>query len=528
VKWAAVLLCLLGLLNLCEARHGKSTAFDCNAWGGSCACFLASASGLCGNATAHFSNAVCNGASDDSAALADWISYAHGLGTALAVLYVPPGSSCSLGGAHGNISFVADNTVHCAGFGAQPDTTVKNAIIWQYGATYDQMWFGGQAFFTAQNTQGVVTGCGSGPTNTSPLIQQAIAGDTTVTLITAGEASNFAVGKWIQVTALANQVAGAFPPTHTFHEPAQITAINGGVLSLSAPLRFSYKTTYPDLGGTQPYQGGPATIYLMELTYDLTARFYGGTVTNTNQSNIIGRNITLTDVVWSNAASNGPNPTQSASIINIRGAYPGQEVDKENDTLVLFMNQASQTDVQSSSVNTFMIQGSTFSGKLNGSAANTTLSNSSFGSITAGPTCCGVGTATVLDRVTFQAANTNYHHTLISAYSFSAGTLTIAKANAEYTNGKSPGLWVPGHKYFVGDSDGSNTCSPANTFTVSDVVDAGSNVNIVTDLPSVSFGNTCGSGTRAPTTYGAYQTMTLTQTSSGPANLTSNPEMLPP
>lgn len=512
---------LLSVASASAFSHGRNTTFDCNVWpGATCACFMSAASGKCGNASAHFSNANCNG-SDDSTALSDFLTYGHGQGATQVVLYVPPGC---IEGAFG--SFSSDVTIHCAGFSGQPITTVQNLAVWAYGTTFTSIWFGGQGFFTA----GVGTGCGATPTNTTPLIQNANAGDTTVTLITPSDITgNLAVGDDIVATALANEGIGSFPPSHSFHEHKSITAINAttGVLTLNSPLQFSYKTTYPSIGGTQPFEGGPATIYLMEKTYATNSQYFGMTITGTTQSNIIGKNITLTDVTWSNPASNGPNPTQSETINIVRGNYPASEVDKEIDNLNITNGFIGNTDIQSSSVNNLNIQWTEFTGTLNGTPAKTTITNSKIAGMRVGPTCCGQASSLTLTNVVLLAGVNHFHFAAISAYSFSAGTLTVSKAAAEWAGGNAPALWVPGHKYFAGDSDGSNSCSPANAFTVTDVQDAGSNVNIVTDLASVSFGNTCGSGTRPPTTFGSYNVMNLTQTNSGPFNLLTIPEMAP-
>lgn len=515
-------------------NHGQNTTFDCNAWSGSCACWMSAASGKCGNATAHYSNAACAGG-DDSTALADWISYGHSLGAAKAVLFIPPGCAEGAFGGDGNASFSGDISIHCAGFGSQPDTTIQNAVIWGYGTTFVSVWFGGQAFFNAQNTQGVEAGCGSGPTNTSPLIQAANAGDTTITLVTPSDATgNLAVGNDIVVGALSTQGVGSFPPNQHFHEHAHIDAINTetGVITLHARLKYSYKTTYPNLGGTQPFEGGPATIYLMEKGYNTNSQYFGMTVTCANcQNNIIGKNIVLSDVVWSDATAN-PAPTQSETIQLIRTSYADLEVDKDVDSLSIISSAVGNITVQSSSVNNLIVQGTTFgyygrTGNINGTPLNASILNTKIpGGIRAGPTCCGQATSLTLNNVSFQIASANFHHSTISAYSFSGGTLTIAKSSTEYTNGTSPGMWVPGHKYFMGDTDGSNTCSVPNTFTVMDVVDDGANVNIPTDLASVTFGNIC-AGVRAPSTFGAYNVLSLSQTNSGPANLLSIPEMLP-
>lgn len=516
-------------------NHGQNTTFDCNAWGGSCACFMSAASGKCGNATAHYSNATCNGG-DDSTALADWITYGHSLGTSLAVLFIPPGCTEGDFGGDNNYSFSGDVKINCAGFGTQPITTIQNAVIWGYGTTFTSLWFGGIGFFTAQNTQGVEFGCSSGPTNTSPLIQAANAGDNTITLVTPSDATgNLSVGDEIVVTALGNESTGTFPPSHTFHEHKHITSINAvtGVLGINDKLKYSYKTTYPNLGGTQPFEGGPAAIYLMEKTYATNSQYFGMTVTcGSCQTNIVGKSIILTDVTWSDPTSN-PAPTQSESIQLIRTSYPNLEVDKEVDSLSIISSLIGNITVQSSSVNNLAIQGTTFGGQgtsgfLNGTPLNTSILNTKIPSgIRAGPTCCGQAVSLSLNNVTVPTASANFHHTAISAYSFSAGVLTIAKSSTEYTNGTSPGMWVPTHKYFMGDTDGSNSCSSPNTFTVNDLQDAGANVNIFTDIVSIPTGNIC-VGVRPPSTFGSYNVMSLTQTNSGPANLLSLPEMLPP
>lgn len=527
VRVLAILLLLT--VEALAGRGGHVTKFDPNLFGGASnvACLVGSpVASIC---TTAFS-ATCNGSgSGDDAALSAWVSYGHARGATQSILYIAPGANCVFGGT--GVVFTADLSINCAGYGSQADTTVQNVVVWGYGATVNSAWFGGAGFYTAQDPNGIVTGCSpSGPTNTSPFIQAANAGDTTVTLVTASDSSNFVAGDYIVVTALANTTIGNFPPSHTFHEHALVTAVNGstGVLSLANPLQFSYKTTYPNIGGTQPFQGGPATIYLLNKTFNTNAQFFGLTVASLSQTNIIGKKIVLQDITWSNPFANGPNPTASAEIWNIGGNYNGSEVDKDIDFLALINNYATQTDIQSSSINTFIVQGTTFNGTLNGTPDNTSISNSKFGAISVGPTCCGHGNSIALDGVTFTGATRQFHHSPISAYSFSSGTLTVAKSASEWTSGAGPGLWIPGMKYFMGDTDGSNTCSSANTFTVSDVVDAGSNVNIVTDIASIPVTNICNANSRPPSTFGAYQSMTVTQKFSGPANLLSVPEMAPP
>lgn len=527
MKFIVVIFCLWPSIALAGGRGGHNTTFDPNSYGGGWTCFRSQVSGACGSGPFfQYLNAACDGTTDDTAALAAWITYAHGLGGALAKINTGIGSRCHL---PLNASFAADNTINCAGFGSSLNTTVQNLIVWQYGSTFDAAWFGGGGFYSVQNPNGVQTGCSGAPTNTSPLIQAANAGDTTVTLITAAESSNFVVGDWIVVTALGNGKIGDFPPSHFFHEHRLITAVNAGtgVLTLDSPLQFSYKTTYPNIGGGAPFQGGPATVYLMEKTYNTNAQYFGGTITSASQTNIVGKSIVLTDVAWSSAAA-GPNPTQSGAIWLIGNSFLGSEVDKDIDLLAIINSSNHQIDIQSSSINTFIMQGTTITGTLNGTPANSSISNSKIGGIRAGPPVSGISNSTTLDGVTFTTAVVGVHFSLISSYSLSTGTLTIAKASSEWTSGVAAGLWVPGKKYFIGAAGGFNACTPSVTFTVSDVVDAGSNVQVVTDIASIPAGNICNGNNQPVATFAAYQSQSLVQKFSGPGNLLSNPEMLPP
>lgn len=527
MKFLLIIICLfVSTFSYAGGRGGTNKTFDPNSYGGGWTCFRSLASGTCGSGTfTQYLDAICDGSTSDNTALASWITYAHGLGTALAKLYIPSGSSCTFSG---NTSFALDVSINCAGFGASSNTVVQNLLVWAYGATVNSAWFGGRAFYSVQNPNGVQTGCSGAPTNTSPLINTVSVGATSVTLSTAGEISNFTVGDWIVVTALSNTLIGNYPPSHTYQEHALITAINSATLTLDRPLQNSYLSTYPNLGGTSPFQGGPATIYLLEKGYNTIARYMGLSVSSIAQSNIIGRSVVLQDVTWTNAAGSGPNPTQSEAIWLIGARYPTSEIDKEIGTLAIINSSAGNTVIQSSSVNTHLVQGSTFSGTITGTTANTQITNSKISALRAGPTCCGRANNLILNGVTVTTTPVIFHFSAMSDYSFSAGTLTISKAATEWTNGKGPGLWVPGTKYYMGDLNGQDNCVPANTFTVSDIIDAGANVQIVTDIVSIPVTNICNSNVRPPSTFAAYQSMALTQKFSGPGNLLSNPEMLPP
>lgn len=610
ISW---LLLFCGLLcssaAIAGGRGGHNTTFDCNVWGGSCACWMSAASGKCGNATAHFSNAPCTGG-DDSAALADWISYGHGLGATRAVINIPDGCVEGVFGGNGNSSFSADLSVHCAGFGTNPDTTIQNAVIWGYGTTFASFQFGGQGIFGNQYPTTIETNCiaNGGPSNTSPLIQAPNPGDTTVTVITpsdltcspscGGTNKNISPGDWIVLSALGTQGCGSAPINPAIWEWKLITAVNysTGLVALNEPVKNSgYKTTYPFLGlvltslvwsggivtattasphglsngspvtiiratpsqyngffqatvtgsntftyplasnpgaetipGTLtcngPYDGGAAAISLAQKSYNTISQYYGMTVNDAGEALITGRNISLIDVNLS--ANGGIAPSSGETLSFIFGQFNNIENDKLIDNLNYFgTNLYGINTVQSSSIHNLNIANSK-SRFWQGTPFNATISNSKFDALTVGPLCCGMGNAVTLDNVVVTVPFPNQHFSFISSYSFSGGTLTISKTDPEWTNGKGPGLWVPGNEYYMGDNDGSNTCASPNTFHVTGLDDAGANVAISTDIVSIPTGNICLT-VRPPSTFGAYRLKTLIQKFTGPYFL-NFPETLQP
>jgi hypothetical protein len=491
-----------------------NTTFDPNKFGGlsnpnvSFSCITAVVAGKCNVGF----NATCNGTGSDSAAWAAWVTASIAANPKTAILYVPPGSNCVLdsGGTNGALTF--DASIH-------GNPGIQNPIIWMYQATVSNVGrVGGWTFFGNNISQA--------------LVNAANPGDSCV-VVNDGNVGRFTVGQWGILGALGIQTFGS-PPNLQFFEFVLINSINGNSVCFASPLAGSgYKTTYPqlDLGnGFSPNLGGPVQLYQLEPSWNTNTQIFGGFLISNNPATLIivaGKTITMQDTIF----PNGIAPSVGITLSFIRNNLGPVEMDKDITTINLNQSNADLFDIQSSSVNTLNVLNSTLRVGLNGTVNNTNILNSIIltgpnHGIRAGATCCGRSNATTLNGVSFSGALSGFHHTAISAYSFSNGVLTISKASGEYPTSAS--FWVPGFKVFVGDSDGSNTCSPANTFTVLDVQDAGSNVNIVTTLPSVSFGNTCGAGTRPPTTFGAYQAVGLAQITSGPANLLSNPEMLPP
>ena len=495
-------------------RGGNVQKFDPNLLGGGWTCFRTQASGACGSGTfAQYFDASCIGVSGQSAddtALAAWITYGIAQAAAPAKLYVPPGSDCW---------FTQGSRLTTTTHGS---SGIQNATIWGYDATFNQAPPASHGFIDVA------------------YIQSATAGSTTVQLATASDVSKFSVGRWVMLEADGLQDFGD-PGNFQLFEYRLITSISGSagsppvIITLNSPLANTYLSTYPDTGVR-----GPAALSLLEPNWNVNLTIYGLTFAsfgfNGGQAIIQGRIVQLNDVVFAATADN-PAPTVSTGIWFNRGTVQSPENDKSVAYLSYNGVNGGALFTQSGSVGTLVIANSRFRGSaaggpgINGTAFDTTITNTISNSIKAGPCCYGVASSLTLDGVTFASATTNYHFLSASSLSFSGGTFSIANASAAGVYA----VFVPGHKYFFGDTDGSNTCSPVSTtFTVTALRQDASNTHV--DIGSCSWGScsgslptvTCAAGARNYSTYGAYQLMSLTQRNSGPGNLLANPEILPP
>lgn len=515
IKIALILLSIFAAISSSHAggRGGHNTTFDPNSYGGGWK-FLDTDFG-----------AVCDGnpanSSTNDAAINSWLAYGVSQGLSLAKLKTPPGICVTSEG------FTCDNPNDHSG------PPIRNAIIWGYGTTYTAGWVGGNNY-----PNGGVGTAGSA------LIQAATTGDMVVTLITAAQNTIFSVGDSIAITAEATQTFGN--PSHSIFEYNIITSINAGtgVIGLGSPLKNSgYKTTYPQLdpgSSLQINQGGPATIYKMDAGWNTNCRVLGLTFDIPNgQVNFGGKENYVLDVTFT--GSFAPSSGRAEWLHYVQAGSSAIEVDKNIELWYQYNSMVGQIAVQNGSINQFIVYGGS-STNVNGTSTNSVFTNHLVfppvagrgGQINAGPTGGGRSLSLVLDGVNFVGAFNGRHNCPMSAFSYSSGTLTIASTDPNFDC--STRLWVVGTKYFMGDDNGDNTCIPANTFTVTDLIGVGTSgvkstsVQVVTDFAggSLPSGNICNANTTAVTQFAAYKTMTLTQKFSGPANLLSIPSMLPP
>lgn len=444
-------------------------------------------------------SATCNGVADDSTALASWVSDATAHNPTLYVLYIPPGSKCRFASNNG---FQWGGTLGAAG--------IQNYVVWGYGASIvSNVGFQSETMYQDNSHNG--------------LIQSASAGASTVTLITAGDASKFSVGSLVLIAGLElqNVYSGTtgFPPNFQFFEYRVITAINGGVLTLNTPLTNSYLSTWPQTyAGSSTYpQTGPATVYALPPSFQVNGRVYGLTMpTNAMipnvQVNVSGRDMAFYDCVF-----DGHSPGAEAGV-NQWYFYTRLgtqvEVDKNLDNLSVVRSYAPQILFQSAGVNNFLLDGSQID-VLNGTGINTTLRNSTIPQINLGPVFFGHGVSLSADGVSVTTAAASNQMIAKSALSYSSGMFSIA--NASISNALQWG--VPGYKYhFIYYNGAQFDC--ANPFTITGVTTNGTTTSFVTDLAGALPSPTCGG--QPYNNYLAYPSgsAAITQKFTGPADLT--------
>ena len=132
------------------------------------------------------------------------------------------------------------------------------------------------------------------------------AGAISVTLLNASKASLFTVGNWALITGLDMQGYG-YPTNPAFFEYVQITVVNPttGQITFAAPLQNSHKSTWPLYNAGDAFnidQGGPATLYALDPSWDTTVEYRGLTISRAGQTYANGRSVTYRDVTLTGGA----------------------------------------------------------------------------------------------------------------------------------------------------------------------------------------------------------------------------------
>lgn len=497
MRWAlaAVLsLCLTYSAALAGGRGGYSTTFDANPYVGpaNVSCLVAAIAGICNTGY----GAACNGVADDSTALANWRIASIAANPARAVLYMaPPGSRCNF------LTCAVLTTAAPGGCSGDP-SSILNAVVWMYDVNVNNIWFGGTDFYTADEIHGA-------------LIQSASIGDTVLNLVTPAQSSRLSVGNYIYVDGLSLEKAGN-PPSWQFYEIHVITAINSGAITIDSPLQHQYLSTWPQIDDFNT--GGPAAIHILQPSWNVNLEVHGGTVTGPNQTNVIGRNISVYDTTF---GTGGSAPSSSASVFYF-GTSGATELDKNNLLMVFYRHSFSgNLTIQSPSAAKTIIDSVVLGGSLNGTAgASTIITNSKFGTtvpmtgIRVGPNAFGAGGSLNISGTTFLTASSAINLSiLLTALSWDgAGTLSIPNNSASINTAWA--IFVPGATYYLGESDGTDSSIPHTTFHVTGITTDGTTTFYATDIPAGAF-PTPSCGGQSCKTVAVYSLTSVTQSFTG-------------
>jgi hypothetical protein len=365
--------------------------------------------------------ATCNGARNDNAAFTAFNSWAKTWQTRNSgqiELDIPSGSVCMF-------------TNHSNTMGNWFAGGIKNLLVVGYGATLSDNNGNGNGFFLG--------GLGQfGDNAHSARLATVAAGANTVTLLTPTQASLFRVGNWVLITGL-DMMGYGYPSNPAFFEYVQITAINPntGAIAFAAPLRNGYKSTWPlyNAGNAfQADQGGPATLYALDPSWNTQVEYRGLTISQAGQTYANGRSVTFRDVAFTGGACGVPSQNMLWQAINTTMSGCDMEVDKLVDTLVLSGVTIRMIAFQSASVNSFFMDSSDVTYTMNGTPITSNISNSTIASFMPGAYAYGASRQTTCTNCVINALVTGgFAEQGVNNYSMANGILTIPNSHGPVT-----------------------------------------------------------------------------------------------
>ena len=401
--------------------------------------------------------ATCNGVADDTPKFMSFNSWAKVQSLPI-TLTIPSGSVCNFASTPATFALGVKNLV-VSGYGANFTTTLGSFYLGGYSIVQN-------------NT-------------TSALVATVAAGANSVTLLTPSQSSRFAVGQYVLLTGGDTQGYG-FPPNPWVFEYVRVTGINAGtgVISLGAPLQYSYKSTWPSYyagSGSANSDGGPATLYALDPSWDTVLEYRGMTFNTGGGIYAPGRSIKFTDVTFSGCGSGGGlAPTQSLNITLANVTMLCQiEIDKVLSSLDIEGGNFSQLLFQSSSGATLFTMNNATVTLLNGAPQKSVIGKSTIGTFIPGTlhfgrtteiscTSCSIGAFKILGGGSIDShVETNY--------AMSGGVITVP-------NSHGPVAWaVPSANAMFAVYNGY-VSTEGVPFTVTDITQDTSNTYIHTSL----------------------------------------------
>lgn len=242
-----------------------------------------------------------------------------------------------------------------------------------------------------------------------------------------------------------------YPSNNHWFEYKTVASTNSGThqICFTTPLANSYKATWPQYNTGSQFEvdpGGPATLYAIDSTWEMTAVFKDFTIDNTAfQTTAAGRSMTFNNVGMTGVHCVIPTQNETHTWINVAATLCSIETDKLVGVWNITGGSLQKVTVQSSSMNEINVDGTAIGNSWVGSPKKLTLNNVSptCGSCSGGASAIQVGTAaygasdeTICTNCTVPSANTfvavagPVQDALSSAqpWSMSGGIITIPNA----------------------------------------------------------------------------------------------------
>ena len=367
------------------------------------------------------------------------------------VLSIPKGANCWFGSNNWSANVRLGNA-WAAG--------IKNLLVEGAGATINSV--GGVGFRLGgrgicQAGLASVKGC-------SARIDSAQAGATRITLtpssLASGHISRFPVGKWLMLGGLDTQGLWnspyGFPPNQTIFEWRQVAGVDAatGVITLDRPLSNTYLSTWPNYNQGNNFEadnGGPATIWAVDDTWNSTIEYRGLTINQEGQTYSEARHVTYRGVTFVGGHGGIPTQNETWSAIDSRFTDAVMETDKLIGIMTMDRVTIRQIKFQSASTDRLVMKNSVVTKMLDGTAKRADISDSHLGAFKVGAYAYGVAPGPVVcTRCTVGAFGlyggfVQSDH--LSAYSMSGGVISFPNTAA---TGSGPAhRWVvPGATIF--------------------------------------------------------------------------------
>src|SRR5262249_50127376 len=127
-----------------------------------------------------------------------------------------------------------------------------------------------------------------------------------------------------------------YPPNLHYFDYVEVSSINAttGAVCFTTPLTNTYRSTWPHYADGSAFevdQGGPATLYFLDPSWNTTVEYRGLRIEQNNfQTYAVGKSVTYKDVAFTGGNCGVPTQNLLWQAINVDMTNCNMEVDKLN------------------------------------------------------------------------------------------------------------------------------------------------------------------------------------------------------